>query len=599
MQNLNPYADAADNTAPANTPDSVAAITPMLPELGWRVSANKALRFAVHLADEKKLAQVASSLTFTTAPFSLGGGSGAGGDITGLAAIGNNLYAVTDAGGLYQVLNYNGGGSDPSPASLVSVATIVDPTTGQPIAFHGLTAGPPDVENGAYANTLFATSESGVLYAINLNNFNVSRVPGPTLTGAVAETSGGSLAANTYYYVITAITAGGQSLPGSESAATVTTNNGSVELSWAPVLGASGYDIYRGTVTGAEEALVGTVIGNATTSFVDTGTPFAAPPPATNTATVPAPVQKAPVPGSGGILTAGTYHYEITATTAAGETTASNEQPVVVGASGEVMLSWTAVAGATGYNVYRSTSSSFTPGPGTVLATQVVGGGTTSALDPGSGNPGSPPPTNTATILDPTQAAPTTSATGGSLSAGTYYYEVTALTANGQTTANSERSVLVAGPNGQVTVTWAFVQGATGYNIYRGSTSGGENVLVGSVPSGAVTSFVDLGGPLQESPPTGLDAVFHNPGDANANQRDYSVTLPGVGAGSSLYNNISLAFSTLDYNLWHVTDSRSGNAGHGIIAAPDVSRTANTPNPPSPASGNESFYFGMDDPRAS
>ncbi|TAL83221.1 MAG: YihY family inner membrane protein [Candidimonas sp.] len=38
----------------------------MLPELGWRVSANKALRFAVHLADEKKLAQVASSLTFTT-----------------------------------------------------------------------------------------------------------------------------------------------------------------------------------------------------------------------------------------------------------------------------------------------------------------------------------------------------------------------------------------------------------------------------------------------------------------------------------------------------------------------------------------------------
>lgn len=66
MQNLNPYTDAADSAAPAITPGSDAAVTPTLHELGWRASASKVLRFAIRRADEKKLAQVASSLTFTT-----------------------------------------------------------------------------------------------------------------------------------------------------------------------------------------------------------------------------------------------------------------------------------------------------------------------------------------------------------------------------------------------------------------------------------------------------------------------------------------------------------------------------------------------------
>ena len=49
-----------------------------------------------------------------------------------------------------------------------------------------------------------------------------------------------------------------------------------------------------------------------------------------------------------------------------------------------------------------------------------------------------------------------------------------------------------------------------------------------------------------------------------------------------------LAFSTLDYNLWHVTtDYQTGAAGHGINVAPDESRTGATP-------GGSSLYFGLD-----
>ncbi len=49
-----------------------------------------------------------------------------------------------------------------------------------------------------------------------------------------------------------------------------------------------------------------------------------------------------------------------------------------------------------------------------------------------------------------------------------------------------------------------------------------------------------------------------------------------------------LSFSTLDYNLWHVSQNRSGDAGHGLPAMPDGSRGA--------SGGGSSWYFGFQDP---
>src|SRR5262249_43036195 len=57
----------------------------------------------------------------------------------------------------------------------------------------------------------------------------------------------------------------------------------------------------------------------------------------------------------GGSIPAGTYYYEVTAVLPSGETAASNVQatPALNGATNSVDLSWSAVAGATAYKVYR------------------------------------------------------------------------------------------------------------------------------------------------------------------------------------------------------------------------------------------------------
>ena len=49
---------------------------------------------------------------------------------------------------------------------------------------------------------------------------------------------------------------------------------------------------------------------------------------------------------------------------------------------------------------------------------------------------------------------------------------------------------------------------------------------------------------------------------------------------------VGLAFSPLDFNMWHPTTLRGGDAGHGINAAPDDTRAA--------VEGGTSFYFGFE-----
>lgn len=64
----------------------------------------------------------------------------------------------------------------------------------------------------------------------------------------------------------------------------------------------------------------------------------------------------------------------------------------------------------------------------------------------------------------------TASLTSGSGST-TYYYVVTALTENGETTKSDEISVSSAGTTGTITLSWSPVKNATGYRIYRNTTS--------------------------------------------------------------------------------------------------------------------------------
>ena len=88
-------------------------------------------------------------------------GVGGGGNITGLAAIAGTLYAVSENGGLFSI---DAPGS--AAAALVPIANLMD-ADGAPIVFSGLSAGPLNVEESAYAETLFATDVSGVIYAFD------------------------------------------------------------------------------------------------------------------------------------------------------------------------------------------------------------------------------------------------------------------------------------------------------------------------------------------------------------------------------------------------------------------------------------------------
>ena len=137
-------------------------------------------------------------------------------------------------------------------------------------------------------------------------------------------------------------------------------------------------------------------------------------------------------------------------------------QLLAVPASHQVTLTWIAPSGAETFNIYRGTSS----GGESLLA---------------SGVAGSP-------YVD-------TTATNGT----TYFYEVTAVdnTAiadiNGESARSAESSALPQAPasvptaptglsampgDGTVLLTWQGAVGAATYNIYRGTSSGGEALVI-------------------------------------------------------------------------------------------------------------------------
>ncbi|MHC4400827.1 MAG: nidogen-like domain-containing protein, partial [Planctomycetota bacterium] len=116
-------------------------------------------------------------------PLTIQGGP-AGGDITGIAYLGSQMYAVTERGGLYKVhdeLNWGFRPVDPQSGfkyimprlgfgPYMEFVTTVTDDNGQPIPFSGLAAGPANVEDGKYANLLFATDNT-------VSDFDFSTAP--------------------------------------------------------------------------------------------------------------------------------------------------------------------------------------------------------------------------------------------------------------------------------------------------------------------------------------------------------------------------------------------------------------------------------------
>lgn len=130
--------------------------------------------------------------------------------------------------------------------------------------------------------TVFFDVAGGLTYNTLTEVCQVVWHPGPPrLTYASSITAGGTLAAGTYYYVVTALGSAGETLASNELAVVATGTTSSVILAWTAVAGATGYRVYRGTTAGGENTYYAP--GNVLT-FTDTGAAgTAGTPPGANT----------------------------------------------------------------------------------------------------------------------------------------------------------------------------------------------------------------------------------------------------------------------------------------------------------------------------
>jgi hypothetical protein len=105
----------------------------------------------------------------------------------------------------------------------------------------------------------------------------------------------------------------------------------------------------------------------------------------------------------------------------------------------------------------------------------------------------------------------TTSGTGGTFTAGSVFWVVTATDGEGNETVKSNEVTAVMAATSSQALSWAVVPGATGYKIYRGTATGVYNKRVVAISDGATVTYSDLGNAgTSASPPvtgTSTDAV--------------------------------------------------------------------------------------------
>ena len=229
-----------------------------------------------------------------------------------------------------------------------------------------------------------------------------------------------------------------------------TQSEGAVSISWSAVAGATHYKLYRSETSGGSFAQIGGDI--AATDYVDDNDLAA------NTSY---DYQLESCNGNG----CSSRSSVVSATTAPGRPSALT---VETQSEGAVSISWSAVAGATHYKLYRSETSGG-------LFDQI--GGDIAATD----------------YVDDNDLAANTS----------YDYQLEACSGNGcssrssavsATTAPERPSALTvaAQSEGAVSISWSAVAGATHYKLYRSETSGGSFAQIGG--DIAATDYVDDSG---------------------------------------------------------------------------------------------------------
>ena len=103
------------------------------------------------------------------------------------------------------------------------------------------------------------------------------------------------------------------------------------------------------------------------------------------------------------------------------------------------------------------------------------------------------------------------SAGAGTIVAGTYWYQVTALFGPANESTPSTQTSITLGGTGGVNVNWGAVNGATGYRIY-GRTNGGEGYLATVGPN--TLTWLDTGAATVGASPPGSNPTYSSSGPA-------------------------------------------------------------------------------------
>jgi len=129
------------------------------------------------------------------------------------------------------------------------------------------------------------------------------------------------------------------------------------------------------------------------------------------------------------------------------------------------------------------------------------------SVSAGEGN--SPP-----AMPGPTGVSATRRGSGGTLGAGRYSYEVTAVeSGGGETLPSALESATVTGRRGSVALTWNSEAGAISYDVYGRTYSSTDQNALGLIAAGVVSSsstveYVDIGRPSPGTPPPGAYQGF-------------------------------------------------------------------------------------------
>ncbi len=222
------------------------------------------------------------------------------------------------------------------------------------------------------------------------------------------------------------------------------------------------------------------------------------------------------------------YYYTVAAVNAGGTSAQSTEvsatpvapPPAPTGltatpGNAQVSLSWSASSGATTYNVYRATTSG---GEGsTAYATGIT----------------------------------TTTYTNTGLTSGTkYFYTVAAVNAGGTSAQSSEVSATTMPPtptglsatsgNAQVVLSWSASSGATTYNVYRATTSGGEGATAYAT---GITTTTYTDSAANNGTPYYYKVAAVNAGGTSAQSTEVSATPQAPAATTTTTANTSVTYS--------------------------------------------------------